>query len=406
VGSSRRVLEALGVALAAGLLALAAWRLSATAVPDDLVLPRIDVDAVFGRHAVAEAVHYQRFFYATWILAEIALLATLALYARRGAVLAAESAAGPIGTGMLLGMLGLGIAWLVQTPFRLGEHWWARRHDRTNTGYLSWLLDDWATLAAEFLAVCLALLIVMALARRLGERWWLPGAAVFVAIAALFTFVAPYLDFTTKPLDDPALRAAARQDERALGVGPIPLRVEEVSDHTKDANAYAFGLGPSRRVVFWDTILRPPFSHAEQKVVLAHELSHHARRHLVKGIAWFALFALPGAWLLMRATRRRGGMGRPEAVPLALLVVAVLQLVALPAQNAISRRMEAEADWKALEVTRNPAAFQGVMTDFTRTSLVDPAPPGWVRAVLGTHPSLADRVAMAKAWAGRAHDLP
>ena len=54
----------------------------------------------------------------------------------------------------------------------------------------------------------------MGLARRLGDCWWLPGAAVFVGIAALFTFVAPYLDFTTEPLDDEALLAAA-DDYRA-----------------------------------------------------------------------------------------------------------------------------------------------------------------------------------------------
>ena len=167
----------------------------------------------------------------------------------------------------------------------------------------------------------------MGLARRLGDRWWLPGAAVFVGIASLFSFVAPYLDFTTKPLErQGAARGGARRYEAKLGLGHIPLRVEEVSPDTDQANAYAFGLGPSRRVVFWDTILREPFTEDEQKVVLAHELAHHSQEHLPKGIGWFALFAIPGAWILMRTTRRRGGMGAPEAVPLALLVVAVFQL--------------------------------------------------------------------------------
>jgi STE24 endopeptidase len=372
-----------------------------TAVPSGLATPTIDADAVFGADHVAAAKRYERFHYVNWALAQLALLGTLWLYARRGAVFMRESSAGPIGTGMLLGMLGLGIAWLVGTPFRLASHWWERRHELTEAGYLSSVFEDWVVLAAQFLAVSLALLVVMALARWLGERWWLPGAAVFVAIAALFTFAAPYLDFETKPLEDDQLVAAGERYRRELGLGEIPLRVLEVSADSQRANAYAYGIGPSRRVVFWDTILEKPFDAGEQRVVLAHELAHHSQRHLPEGLAWFALLAVPAAWILMRATRRRGGMGAPAAVPLALLVVVVLQLALAPAANLISRRMEAEADWKALQVTRDPASLERLMIAFSKTSLGDPTPPGWVQLMVGTHPTLADRVAMARAWAGR-----
>ncbi len=370
-----------------------------TAVPDDLSLPAVDVDRTFGAGFVEEARRYERFFYVDWILAQVALLATLWLYARRGAGFTRESSAGPIGTGMLLGMLGLGIAWLVGLPFRISAHWWERRNDQSDLDYLSWVFEDWAVLAAEFVSICIALLIVMGLARWLGERWWLPGAAVFVGIAALFSFVAPYLDYTTDPLRDKALLADARRYEGQLGLPSIPIRVEKVSADTDQANAYAYGFGPTRRVVFWDTMLQEPFSNGEQRVVLAHELAHHSQAHLPEGIGWFALFAVPGAWILMRATRRRGGMGTPEAVPLALLVVVVFQLVTTPLANTISRRMEVEADWKALQVTRDPASLEGLMVGFSKTGLGDPDPPVWSQLLLGTHPPLADRVAMARAWA-------
>jgi STE24 endopeptidase len=372
-----------------------------TAVPDDLARTPVDVDRVFGAGVVTRAAHYERFLYGDWLLAQITLLAVLVIYARRGVAYIRESAAGPIGTGMLLGMLGLAFVWLAGLPFRIAEHWWGRRYGLTHLDYLSWVFEDWAVLGAEFLSISIALLIVMGLARWLGERWWLPGAAVFVGIGALFTFVAPYLDYTTTPLRDEQLLAAARHDESVQGLGKIPIRIEEVSNDTKQANAYSYGLGPSRRVVLWDTILEPPFTLREQKVVLAHELGHQSSKHLPKGIAWFAIFAIPGAWILMRATRRRGGMGQAEAVPLALLVVAVLQLAAAPAQNWISRRMEAEADWKALQSTRDPAAMQKLMVGFAKTSLVDPRPPGWADVVLGTHPTLEQRVQMALAWASR-----
>jgi STE24 endopeptidase len=372
-----------------------------TDVPNDLALAEVDADAVFGAELVARAERFERFHHMLWVLSKIALLGTLWLYARRGAAFTRESSAGPIGTGMLLGMLGLAILWLVALPFRLAGHWWTRRYELTEVGYLDWLFEDWALLGASFASLCLALLIVMGLARRLGDRWWLPGAAVFVAIAALFTFTAPYLDYTTEPLRDDEILEAAEQYREELGLDSVPLYVQELPDDTELANAYAYGFGPSKRVVFWETLLRDPFDREEQKLVLAHELAHHSQGHLPEGIGWFAIFALPGAFVLMLATRGRGGMGAPEAVPLALVVVAVLQLVSAPAANIVTRRIEAEADWMALQVTRDPEALEGVMAAFTETSLSDPDPPGWIHLMTGTHPTLEERVAMARAWAAR-----
>jgi STE24 endopeptidase len=242
----------------------------------------------------------------------------------------------------------------------------------------------------------------MAIAGRLPNGWWLPGAAVFVAIGTAFQLVLPYiLTAGTEPLRDPALVAAARADERAQGLSRIPIRVEHVSGTTDAVNAYAVGLGPSRRVVLWDTLLDGAYPNREVNVVLAHELGHHSSDHLPKGLAWYALFTLPGTWLVARATRRRGGMARAEAVPLGLLAVVVLQLVSTPAQNAIGRRMEAEADWKALQTTRDPAAARALFTSFARRDLSDPSPPTWAYLLLETHPTLAQRVAMASAWAAR-----
>jgi STE24 endopeptidase len=89
-----------------------------------------------------------------------------------------------------------------------------------------------------------------------------------------------------------------------------------------------------------------------------------------------------------------------------LLVVAVWTLVTSPAQNVVSRRDEAEADWKALETTRDPAAARGLFRKFATTSLGDPSPPTWAYLFLDTHPTLAQRVAMADAWAARRPATP
>lgn len=396
------------VRLVVGIVVAVAWLVLASllvrsAVPGDLELPAIDVDGTFGAAFVDEAERYERLLLALWVGSQVVLFAVLVLYARRGAVFARESAAGPIGTGMLLGMLGLAATWAVGVPFGLVALWWDRRHGVSEAGYLEHLLDDWLTLVASFVAVCVALLVVMALARWVGEWWWLPGAAVFTAIALAFAWGAPYLVTGLTEADDPALVASHERLQRDQGVSGIPLRIEEVSGDTSQANAYAFGLLGTRAIVLWDTLLDDRFTEGEVDVVLAHEVAHHSSRHIGKAIGWFALFALPGAWLLMRLTRRRGGMGEARAVPLALLVVAAYQLAVAPLQNWVSRGMEKEADWKALESTQDSDSARGLFEGFSQTSLGDPSPPTWAHLFLASHPSLAQRVAMVEAWESRAH---
>ena len=386
--------------VACGCVALA-WVLYGSVVPDDLALAPVDVDAVFGESLVDSAERYERFLYADWALAELAVLAVLVVYARYGIRYVRESAAGPIGTGMLLGMLGLAFVWLAQLPFAVAALWWDRRHGVSEVGYLEYVFGGWLALGGTFVAVCLGLLIVMALARWLGTWWWVPGVGVFTAIVALLVFVGPYLATDLERTDDPALQRTYDRYAHAQGVGDIPLRVEEVSGDTSEANAYAFGIGPSARVVLWDTLLDGRFDTGEVNVVVAHELGHHSSNHLKEAIGWFALFSLPGTLVLMLATLRRGGMGEPAAVPLALLVTAVFSLVAAPAQNVVSRHMEQEADWKALQTTRDPASARGLFREFATTSLGDPSPPTWAYVMLQTHPTLAQRVAMANAWTRR-----
>ena len=301
---------------------------------------------------------------------------------------------------MLLGMIGLALVWTSQVPFRLAEVWWDRRYDQTDSGYVETLFANWFQLGAEFLFISFALAVVMAIAGRFPRRWWLGAAPVFILLGALFQFVFPYLT-STEPLVRRDLQADAKSFAMAQGIDPVPVRVEDVSDFTNAPNAYAAGFGPTKRIVFWNTLLDGRFAIGEIRVVLAHELGHHSRDHIPKGIAWYALFAIPGAWLIAVATRRRGGMANPAAVPLSLLVLVVLDLLSTPVYNVISRHMETEADWIALETTDDPDSAQALFRNFTVESLNDPDPPTWSYVLFDSHPSVEQRIALAEAWRAR-----
>jgi STE24 endopeptidase len=384
------------VVMLAAVWSVAAWLLWSSSVVPPLHLPHLDQHAYFSAAQLRASASFGRFQELDWVLATLAELAALALYAWKGVRFARESAAGRMGTGMLLGMIGFALVWAAQLPFSVAELWWERRHHLTTVGYFSDIFGNWLALGGQFVSLCLALAIVMGIARWLREYWWVLGAPAFIGIALLFAFVSPYL-ISTHRLESPQLRAAAARLERIEHVRHVPIVVESVHDVTSLPNAEATGLGPSRRVVLFDTLV-DQFTPREVTVVIAHELGHLAHNHIWKDIGWYALFAFPGTFLIARLTRRRGGMSQPAAIPLSLLVLVGLNLLAQPLQNAVSRHMEAEADWSALQATRDPTGAVSLFRRFVPTTLDEPNPSAFEYVMLENHPTILQRIEMVQAW--------
>ena len=367
--------------------AVAAWLLWRTQVPSGLDLPSVHLHA-------PRADEYSRLPRWLWVGRTVAVIAVLAALVAAGPWLARR-----LRYGVAVLLVVLAALWLVELPFGLVLHWWNRRYGLTRQSYLAWLVDPWLELIAIVVVACLALVLAGFLARRLGRRWWLiggPALAVFGAAVILLQplVLVPRLD----PLRDVQLASQIRELGTRLGVRPREVDVEDVSDRTTRINAEVAGYGPTRRVILWSTLLDKEVPRAEVRFVAAHELAHVARRHVWKGVAWFALLATPIVLIVAEATRRRGGIGNPAAVPLAVLVLVVVELTLLPFANAVSRRYEAEADWVALQTTRDPAGARGLFERFATANLASPSPPTWSYFLRGTHPSLDQRIAMAEAW--------
>jgi Zn-dependent protease with chaperone function len=387
--------------LAAGWALAAFFLWDSTRVPDGLYVDGLRARDFFSASLLRKGDHYEQFLRIDSLLATATTIVVFLAYARFGRRFVRESAAGPIGTGMLLAMLGFALVWLIGLPFQIARLWWERRHDVSHVSYPELIFGGWFQLGASFVFLCVAVLVVMGMAKLVGQRWWIPGAAFFVGLFALFTFLTPYLVGSSHPLRDSQLAADYRRLAKREGVGGIPVRVQNVHGETSAANAFAAGIGPSRKVFVWDTLLDGRFSDGEVRFVFAHELGHHARKHLVKGIGWYGLFAFPGAFAIAWATRRRGGMRRPEAIPLALLVLVLLTTAARPLQAEITRHIEQEADWMALETTRDSRSGRALFQNFARTSLSDPNPPTWAYLWFEDHPTLMQRIGMIEAWEAR-----
>jgi STE24 endopeptidase len=307
---------------------------------------------------------------------------------------------------MMLGMLGFAVLWIAEVPFDVAAVWWERRHGISHQGYVTSLLASFITLGAKFLFVSLALLLAMGIAGVLRRWWWAVAAPAFAAVALLSAFLTVYLIPDTDPLIDPTTAADVRELARIEGVPGTRADVQEVDRRTTAPNAESVGFGSTRRLILWNTLLDGRFSRDEVRVVIAHELGHISHNHILKGVGWLALFLLPAASIVAFFTRRRGGLARPEAVPVALFVFVVLQLLTMPLMNIVSRRDEAEADWSALRATRDPTAARSLFRNLATTSLANPDPPAWSYVLFDNHPTIVQRIAMVDAWQARSRRVP
>ncbi len=354
---------------------------------------------MFGAAAVRAGERYDRFLDYDWLLGTLATLSTLVVMMRRGPRLARSLGLGPVNSGIVTGVVVLTVVWGVSLPFGIASAWWQRRHGISKESWTEIVFSPWGTLLGQTAGTVLVLAILLLFAKRYARSWWLAAGIVLLALGFFVQLVLPYGSrLGTHPVRSPQLAAAIDRLEKREGTGNPTVRIQPVHDRTTAANAYATGLGPSRSVFLWDTLLDGRFTAHEVHFVVGHELAHHARRHLWKGIAWGGLIGLPLLAGVAFVTRRRGGVLGPGGIALALLTLTALQLALSPFTNAVSRRYEAEADWVGMQGTRDPEAAKGVFKEFVVTDLQDPAPPGWVHVFLDTHPPPLTRVEQADAF--------
>jgi STE24 endopeptidase len=236
--------------------------------------------------------------------------------------------------------------------------------------------------------------------RRFGRGWWAPGAAAVAGFAVVFTFAGPVLldpvfnKFT--PLPAGATRDDVLELARKAGVDVGEVYEVDASRRTTAANAYVNGIGQTKRVVLYDTLLKD-FTPAETRLVIAHELGHVHYRDVPYGLLWLALvapFATLAVARVSETLQREGATPLPAvALSLALLTPAVTVI-----SNQLSRAIERRADDFALRLTGEPEAMVAFERRITIQNVGDPDPPRWKQALLGTHPDTLERIGQALAY--------
>jgi STE24 endopeptidase len=357
----------------------------------------------FSADEVERARRYHRPLYLVLLL-DVALaagvLAVLAWSAAGDRLFSAVDSLSPVAAAAAYAALVVTCSSVVRTPLALWGGWWRERSWGFSTQSAgAWLVDRGQGLAVSIVLAAGAWAAAVALARAF-PGWWALPAGVALGLAVLFlSFVAPVvlepLFNRFGPLEDEGLAADLRGLSERAGVPVRDVLVADASRRTTKVNAYVSGLGGTRRVVLFDTLLAAVDPGAV-RVVVAHELGHRRERHVAK-LTLLAMIGAAGAVAVLWAVLGTR-VADPQTLPEALLLLIALELAALPAGSWLSRRFERAADRSSLELTRDPDGFARAHAELARRNLSDLEPPRVAYVLLFSHPTPPERLALGRAW--------
>jgi STE24 endopeptidase len=407
-------LVALAVVLAVAAITLVPWRVSRpSSAARAAALSEVPADVVTRGRALHAALRPSSYGSLLAGLVAAVLLGFTPAGARIVARVAQPFGGHWLAEAALGGLVILMIVWLMSLPFAAWRHTVLRDYGLSTQDWRGWAVDLLKSGAVGAVIGAVVLAGFYTLTQFAPVWWWAFGAAGAAALVVLLSFVFPVLvepvfnRFSPMPaglLRDELVAMAARD-----GMVAREVLVADASRRTTGLNAYVSGLGATRRIVVYDTLLREAPA-GEVRSVVAHELGHAKDRDPEVGTLLSAIgaaAAVVGLYLLGEwdALLRRAGVdsiGSPTAIGLVLAVASLVGLVTGPIQSLVSRRVEARADQHALGLTGDSAEFAAMQLRLAAVNIADVHPPRLEYLLFATHPDTVERVAAAREAAGNA----
>ena len=281
--------------------------------------------------------------------------------------------------------------------------WYHQRAFGLVTNQLPGFLSDTAKATGfSIVAAAVVALVYIVLAKKLPRAWPFAVAAAGCALTFAAIFILPIIyepAFSSFRPVDPATRARVIAIAAKEGVKVDKVLISLQSVRTTTENAYVSGLGATKRVVLYDTLLAR-LKPREVDLVVAHEIGHVKHNDILKGAMLGSAGVIAGTaaiWWLLRRRRLLDLIGArdhadPAVLPFLAFFIAVATLITLPLQNYVSRHIEAAADHTALVATNDPQGAVMLEADLARADLADLTPNRFVEFVFFTHPSTMERI--------------
>jgi STE24 endopeptidase len=271
----------------------------------------------------------------------------------------------------------------------------------------SWIWDEAKGFLVGLVIAGVLVELVYSMIRQWPQYWWVIAWALFMGLFIVMAQLAPVVLFPIfykfEPLEDEDLRRRLVVLSEHAGTRVRGVYRWRLSEKSKKANAALTGLGRTRRIILADTLL-DNYTPDEIEAVLAHELGHHVRRHILKSIFVQAGIALFGFWAANLVLHYAVDHHMFEELsdfanlPLLALTATVISLLLMPALNAYSRHNERQADRYAFESIATVEPFISSMNKLASQNLAERTPAKWIEALFHSHPAISKRIAAAEAW--------
>ena len=275
------------------------------------------------------------------------------------------------------------------------------KYNLSNQTFVKWIWENFKGLLVSLTIGIPVLLTFYYILNTFYSLWWLPFAIIMFFISVVLSQIFPILIFPifykVTPIEDKTLKEKIKSLGQKAGINVENIYKFNMSKNTKKANAAFTGLGKTKRIILGDTFL-DSYSTEEIETVIAHELGHYKKKHIVKNIfigtasSFLTLFII--ALLYQNSLSWFGfdSITQVAALPLLALWSMLIGIIQTPLGNILSRKFEYEADEYAVIETKNPLAFKNTLEKLTDQNLGDKEPHPFVEWFFYSHPSIKNRI--------------
>lgn len=282
------------------------------------------------------------------------------------------------------------------------EFYLEHKYNLSNQTFLKWIWEDLKSLLVSLVIGVPILLLFFYSLNKFFSFWWLPFAIILFVISVILARIVPIfilpLFYKITPLENEELKDRIQKLAKDAGIKVENVFKFNMSKNTKKANAAFTGIGKSKRILLGDTLL-DNYTEDEIETVIAHELGHYKRKHIIKNIfigtasSFLMLFLIAYFYNISISWFGFSSIIQIAALPLLSLWAMIIGLILTPLTNMLSRKFEYEADEYAIISTNKKDAFISTLEKLTDQNLGDREPHPFVEWFFYSHPSIKNRVA-------------
>ena len=305
-------------------------------------------------------------------------------------------------------LIGLGSSILFAPINYYSGFYLEHKYNLSNQSLLKWMWENLkGSLVSLIIGVPIMLLFYFTM-NQFGSLWWLPFAIIMffvsVVLAQIFPVVILPLFHKITPFDNEELKNKIDNLAGDAGIKVENIYKFDMSKNTKKANAALTGLGKTKRIILGDTLI-DNYSNEEIETVIAHELGHYKRKHIIKNMligtasSFLTLFSISYLYESSLQVFGFNSITQIAALPLLALWSMLVGVLQSPIGNILSRKHEYEADEYAVKETGLPDQFVNTLEKMTDQNLGDREPHPFVEWFFYSHPSIKNRVNAIKSFA-------